>query len=43
MTRPPLFRDAGEDDQREDGYSEPHGFLIGECFPPSASNWQSSI
>lgn len=29
MTKPPLFRDAGEDDQREDGYSEPHGFLIG--------------
>lgn len=29
MTRPLLFRDAGEDDQREDGYSEPHGFLIG--------------
>lgn len=29
MIRPPLFRGAGEDDQREDGYSEPHGFLIG--------------
>ena len=29
MTKPPLFRNAGEDDQREDGYSEPHGFLIG--------------
>lgn len=33
MTRPPLFRDAGEDDQREDGYSEPHGFLIGGMLP----------
>lgn len=29
MTTPPLFRETGEDDQREDGYSEPHGFLIG--------------
>ena len=29
MTTPPLFRDADENDQREHGYSEPHGFLIG--------------
>lgn len=25
----PLFRDPGEGDEREDGYSEPHGFLLG--------------
>jgi hypothetical protein len=29
MNKQPLFRDPGEDDQREDGYSVPHGFLIG--------------
>lgn len=29
MKRQPLFRDPGEDDQREDAYSGPFGFLIG--------------
>lgn len=29
MNKHPLFRDPGEDDQREDGYSAPYGFLIG--------------
>jgi hypothetical protein len=29
MASQPLFRDAGEDDQREDAYSGPFGFLIG--------------
>ena len=25
----PLFRDPGEGDEREDGFSQPHGFLLG--------------
>lgn len=29
MTKQPLFRDPGEDDQRDDAYSGPFGFLIG--------------
>lgn len=29
MTRQPLFRDSAEEDQREDAYSGPFGFLIG--------------
>lgn len=29
MIQQPLFRDPGEDDQREDAYSGPFGFLIG--------------
>lgn len=29
MRKQPLFRDPGEDDQREDAYSGPFGFLIG--------------
>jgi len=29
MAMQPLFRDPGEDDQREDAYSGPFGFLVG--------------